>query len=567
MRHFLILLLSLVGIVGFRIPGSPYPAVTKQPQKLFIVDSGILTDSENVLVQSLQGHTAKIVPLIYRIPSVAQLNSWLQYEALPTLRGTIENQSVASMDFSAQFPNQEISDDGALVWMLDLARNWNVALNFSFSSDAFGLLQYVHENVVTIPGYILADSPNRTCINIAYSISALYKDVLVISSAGDEQKMQKLGIKRLFHITEKEDYSWFYENFGHILRQNSTILIFQKPIRFACLADYTIFAGAVSYFSPTTTTTQNITAAFYDLLRPNSAVLGWGDSEFGLVSYSTEKGTFVNAADWATNLAVLTNFNVQNFTQKKVASLQQPEAPADKHSVCFLFTDGDNIQWILNGFANDTRWYSSPFRGETNIGWTLSPALAELAPTVLDYIYRNASAKVGKRDYFVAAPSGLGYMYPNYDAHEELQEFGDLTARMMAKADMTILNVIGTNHSAQYLDAFLEQDQISSVLFYDFDNYAGMQGNITFGAKQKPVIGARFRLWKGFETPASLAEKLNQMPIKPQSEVGYSLIAVHVWTMTVESVVETVKLLDLSRVDVVTPHEFVDRIRSNVTPT
>jgi hypothetical protein len=41
-----------------------------------------------------------------------------------------------------------------------------------------------------------------------------------------------------------------------------------------------------------------------------------------------------------------------------------------------------------------------------NFGWTVSPALSELAPTVLDYFYQNASNTDTAKDYFVAAPSG-----------------------------------------------------------------------------------------------------------------------------------------------------------------
>ncbi len=36
------------------------------------------------------------------------------------------------------------------------------------------------------------------------------------------------------------------------------------------------------------------------------------------------------------------------------------EIEPETHTVCFLMSDGDNIQWMLNLFAEDNRWFGSP---------------------------------------------------------------------------------------------------------------------------------------------------------------------------------------------------------------
>ncbi len=59
-----------------------------------------------------------------------------------------------------------------------------------------------------------------------------------------------------------------------------------------------------------------------------------------------------------------------------------------------------------------TNWYGSPNRGKVDIGWTVSPALSELAPTVLANFYANASNTTQGRDVFIAGASGVGYSYP-----------------------------------------------------------------------------------------------------------------------------------------------------------
>lgn len=49
---------------------------------------------------------------------------------------------------------------------------------------------------------------------------------------------------------------------------------------------------------------------------------------------------------------------------------------------------------MLNMFALSPNWYGSPQRGQVPVGWTMAPGLSQLAPTVMDAIYRNATVNV-----------------------------------------------------------------------------------------------------------------------------------------------------------------------------
>lgn len=51
-------------------------------------------------------------------------------------------------------------------------------------------------------------------------------------------------------------------------------------------------------------------------------------------------------------------------------------------------SDGDNQQWNLGTNYGSPKWYGSPYRGNFNLGWSLSPSLYYLAPTVLIYIIK-----------------------------------------------------------------------------------------------------------------------------------------------------------------------------------
>ena len=54
-----------------------------------------------------------------------------------------------------------------------------------------------------------------------------------------------------------------------------------------------------------------------------------------------------------------------------------------------------------------THWWGSPDRGKVRLGWTLSPALVELGPVVLEYMRKTMS----ENDDFVGAPSGVGFAF------------------------------------------------------------------------------------------------------------------------------------------------------------
>ncbi len=171
----------------------------------------------------------------------------------------------------------------------------------------------------------------------------------------------------------------------------------------------------------------------------------------------------------------------------------------------------------------------------------------------------------GERDYFVAGPSGLGYIYP--ENYGNIASYAALTGAFMEKADLTIVNVIGSTSPPTIpmnsLVPYLNQNHIEAMFYYPYSNYAGCNGQITW-ANGKPIITARYNLWSGeFEDPQSLAGKLNASSTDITSPGGYSLVAVHVWTNSVSDVCQCTKLLN-KNIRVVAPDEFVSLIKQNV---
>ena len=71
------------------------------------------------------------------------------------------------------------------------------------------------------------------------------------------------------------------------------------------------------------------------------------------------------------------------------------------HTVAFVMSDGDNLQWLQNDWRSEA-WYGAPERGAVPIGWTVPAAAVQLLPSVLSWLTKCATAN----DTFVAGPGG-----------------------------------------------------------------------------------------------------------------------------------------------------------------
>ncbi len=489
--------------------------MSKQPDTLFVVDESSLSYAEILTVESLQGVLAQTKPRIYMISG---------------------------------------TNDAYSAWLSDLERNYGVYLDHSFQSDFAGLLNHFKN---AINGYIYYSSTTlETPIDVAFSMAGI-KDAIVVSSE-DQQAAVGPGIPRLADVSN-ESYQQFLDDYQGSM--NSQALCYQTAAggKAQYLPDYAIFGKMIFYYGNISSAT---TTEVFSHMSANSALFGWGSDEYSLVKTASGKSIMVHAADFAKDLSVLSNFSAET---KQASHVTNPKVISNVHTVCFVMTDGDNLQWVLSNFATDPNWYASPYRGKVNLGWAISPAMCELAPTVLKSFYDSEGKNEGGRDYFIAAPSGLGYMYP--ESYAALGSYASLTADFMKKADLNIVNVIGGSSPptipVSYLVPYLNQGQISAVFYYPYSNYAGCNGQVAW-IDGKPVITARYNLWAPqFESPQSLAAKLNASSTDITSASGYSLIAVHVWTQSVADVAECVSLLN-KNVRVVAPDEFVALIKKNV---
>ena len=487
--------ISLQAQTAPRIGNSPYP-VSTQPDSLFMVNIDLFTQPQQLAVITLQGLLAKIKPRIM------------------VTRGTPE-------------------------FRLDLQEHYGVTYDSTYFSDFHGLIAHFKPQ---ISGYILCPFSD-TSTNAAISICSHYNAVTV--NPADTAFFDSLGIPML-NSTSGKGQGWAFNNYRPYFSKR--ILSYQEASKNTFLSDWSVYTGAFHFYDLLPIT--DLADSAFANLNTNGVAFGWAN-EFVFVYNASNFGVHVHASDFCNNLSTFSNFSAP--TVQKNHSTDTILKPG-VHTVCFLMSDGDNVQWLMGAFADGHNWYGSNKRGTLNMGWTVSPAMAELAPTELKYMYDTAATAENGKDYFIAGPSGLGYIYP--DNFHPLDSAAAITSRIMEKADMRILNVIGNAWQNQFFEPYLDKPNIDAIFYYDYTNfYFGLHGLSTC-INGKPVISARYDLVNGYFSADTLAKLLNGQVKDPTSVDGYSLVAVNAWQDGMDSLVACYQKLD-STVRVVTPDAFV----------
>lgn len=601
----LLVLVTLSACVGAsRVPGAPYPlpsAGLNSTSLLYVVDQTQVDMDHALLAASLQGIVSRVSPSVYR---------------------TLGNSSIWT------------------TWLTVLESEFGVTASWAYQNDPLTLVRKLRPDLA---GFVLANLTDTNSISAALTAAGLLD--AVVATPVTAPGLISSGYKLLYDLRGL-NVTWVLNTLNGTAANDgaavsATVTVLQDPTKLTCLVDWSIFARAANWYclDMSDALSQRIWSS---VSHGNASVFGWGYSELDCVGAGTLAGAWTHATDWAINLDVYASFDIPAFHQlprQAAASAAQrqtaerlaaigvgaravrttppptfpdtmftpPSSPTDKvHTVTLLMTDGDNVQWLLGDFFTDPNFWASPDRGVVPLGWTMSPALADLAPSVLASIYAtaarpNSTAGLRGSDVFVGAPSGVGYAYPDAFAPSALKPFSSLTSAYMGKADIQLLNLIAASYTESAATELLSQPEIDALIWYEFSSYIGLNGKVTWipvpnpngipprslsyrahahlrephtvgpGTVQKPVIGGRFLLWDGtFDNATSLAQKLLAQPRDASTSAGYSLIPVHVWTNNVTSVVSLVEQLAAGAPDgsvrVVAPDDFVAALAANTRP-
>ncbi|MBV4450116.1 protein phosphatase [Clostridium tyrobutyricum] len=541
---FTIIILIIILLVGFmsflpKVRASEnnnyYIKNRNRPVSLYVIDQQKMTKSENTMIASLQG--------------------------------------IIASKSKTQIYTLDKSHPDYMTWLRDLKSNYSI--KYEIVDNPWVLVDKFKKYA---KGYVLYDgsNPKDVSINNACSIASL-KCALVVDKSV-ENKVKEHGITKLLGDCRNTDKYWAYNNLWNSGLNHSTVIEL-NPSRSSALRDYAIMTKSLIFYEEDKND-SSLRKKVFGTMKKNGICLGWGPDEYGNISTASKYGINVVPADWSYNLSTLSAFPSYPILQKssegalkgiskKFNNIIKKDISSPAHYVTFIMSDGDNQQWYLGSNFSSPKWYGSNSRGNFNMGWTMSPSLYYLAPTVFRQYYRNASN--GKHiDDFLVSPSGMGYIYPS--------KFEKSALKMQVKKLNEYMQSVGQNYAAiiddksfyntELWDKYTKQRNIKGLFYLDYSRQDNYKGKIIW-SNGKPMVSCRNLLWSGIEDENSLVDTINGYVQKgytdTRKETAYTTVYVHAWSKNLEDVQKVInELAKNSKVRVVTPDDFMKLVKKNI---
>lgn len=315
---------------------------------------------------------------------------------------------------------------------------------YNMSHDVLSMGEAINRYRTRIAGLVVVDPVRPESVNVGTMVAALRDAALVGPDLVGWMRAQ-YGLQVLFDYASSD-----WAPLGPVgaadraLRDlypstATSLLSILPPDRWA-IRDYLIATRTFVFYLP-----QGIFASPFDIAATRRIlhaaprgipILGWFNTptlteENAFVQMASEEGKFIVGAQDLPNLSVLTAI-ARNATHR-----QRPAPPSsapleDKMYIVLAVSDGDNLDFVANRMRE---LWSESVRGTLPIAWSMNPLLVDLAPPLLDSYYETASPL----DRFIAAPSGAGYLYPDYASREDLAAHVAFSRRYLAAADLDVV--------------------------------------------------------------------------------------------------------------------------------
>ncbi|OSB19296.1 hypothetical protein B2H94_09395 [Clostridium sporogenes] len=512
---------SSLSIASSNKSSSNYIKNSKTPTHLYVISQNIMTPSERTMIATLQG--------------------------------------IVNNHCSHQIYTLNSSQPDYQIWLDDLKNNYGVS--YKNISDPWELLN-IYKNYVQ--GYVLYSnkSSKDPSINNACSLASLNNSIAVDESI--ENKVRAHSITNISGDCRNTDKNWAYNKLWNS-GLNHSIVIQLSPEKETSLRDYAIMTKALIFYEDSINDTS-LRDKVFSSMNANSICLGWGPDEFINVSTSSKHGVSMVAADWSYNLTVLSAFPSSPMTQKSSSNITNKK---DVHYVTFIMSDGDNQQWNLGTNYGSPKWYGSPYRGNFNLGWSLSPSLYYLAPTVFSLYYKSASHG-STNDYFIVSPSGNGYIYPSKYDKNALGTYINTLDEYMKKVDEKYVAIIDDSsfYNNKLWDKFTVKPNIQGLFYLDYHKHDNYHGKIIW-SNNKPIVSCRDLLWSNLESEDELVKNINERVSSGEVDIhdpnSYTFVYVHAWSKSLNNIENAVNNLRKNpKVEIVTPETFMELINKNV---
>lgn len=326
------------------------------------------------------------------------------------------------------------------IYLMDKKREegkdwWSATLNLQ-TRKITSPLKLIDKYKDEVSGVILFSSKqNVHFINLATTIGGIKNALPITDSLNDVLKSNGIVLPVLADLrnlqlnTPLEVYRYLYDHYWQQCNKRLYVSLapgFSNYIRDVAVAT----KSAVIWLDPRKKEDSLLANRFLnDMPQGRSCILGWWPEERSGVGLGTKHGIPTIAADFFENATV---FAGQSHTIHLPAVPKMPELK-NKIYLAIYMSDGDNIQYCQHSLV---KLWQDKKRGTIPINWTISPALYDIAPQMLNYYYQTATVN----DCFASGPSGLGYALI-YDA----------LGKKLNMPDNTLLDTY-TRFSAKYLE-------------------------------------------------------------------------------------------------------------------
>ena len=349
-----------------------------------------------------------------------------------------------------------------------------------------------------LAGAVLYDpeeSPHHR--NLAGTAAALVNAVPVAADVHGELKARGLGLPVLEDLrgvparSAVAVYELLYESYWP--RCSKRVILSARPGRRGDhdhARDLAAAAGAaVVWLDGRVPAERALLQRFLSDMTPGDAVLlGWHATERSGVTAASACGVGTVPADFYVSGSVYAAAGAGAAVRPPAA----PPAPAleNRAYVAVFISDGDNVQY--NQHEMRRVWdRSAPDRGRVPLTWTVSPALVDLGPGLLQYYYDTATPA----DCFACGPSGLGYLMPVNTLNEPgapagvytppaaLEGYAKLTERYLKRSGLRVLTVwddLTEEHRAIYAE---HCPSLSGVTVQNFRDDPTVAGGVTGGLR------------------------------------------------------------------------------------
>lgn len=286
-----------------------------------------------------------------------------------------------------------------------------------------------------LEGVVLYDSSNNIhYANLASTVAGI--DKLLPVTRELYVRLLEEGIKlrvvsdltRLNFTRTTQIYDYLYTNYWK--RCTHRLLVSQPPER-GFVRDLAVASGAAIVWLDVRKWNESVILRKFlkDMKSGESLITGWFPEERSGVGITTEYGLSIVPSDFYMNATVYAGMS------KSIHYPVIPKMPKLENKVylTLFLSDGDNVQYCQHAMS---QLWEKNGRGNIPINWTISPALVDFGPALLNYYYDTAT----DNDCFASGPSGIGYSLI-YDSHNYVWN---------TNSSMTILPYV--QWTQQYLD-------------------------------------------------------------------------------------------------------------------